>query len=63
MSFSDLIGDAGSKKVILLLILREFYFHKMNSRNWGATVAQAVVPDYGLDDWGSIPDRGRGFFF
>jgi hypothetical protein len=20
------------------------------------------VPDYGLDDWGSIPDRDRGFF-
>jgi hypothetical protein len=20
------------------------------------------VSDYGLDDWGSIPDRGRGFF-
>jgi hypothetical protein len=21
-----------------------------------------VVSDYGLNDWGSIPDRGRGFF-
>jgi hypothetical protein len=20
------------------------------------------VSDYGLDDWGSIPDKGRGFF-
>jgi hypothetical protein len=28
----------------------------------GAAVVQAVS-DYGLDDRGSIPDRGRGFFF
>jgi hypothetical protein len=26
----------------------------------GSGVAQS---DYGLDDWGLIPDRGRGFFF
>jgi hypothetical protein len=23
----------------------------------------SIVSDYGLDDWGSIPDRGRGFLF
>jgi hypothetical protein len=23
----------------------------------------SIVSGYGLDDWGSIPDRGRGFFF
>jgi hypothetical protein len=23
----------------------------------------SIVTDYGLDDRGSIPDRGRGFFF
>jgi hypothetical protein len=23
----------------------------------------SIVSDYGLDDRGSIPDRGRGFFF
>jgi hypothetical protein len=23
----------------------------------------SIVSDYGLDDQGSIPDRGRGFFF
>jgi hypothetical protein len=23
----------------------------------------SIVSDYGLDNWGSIPDRGRGFFF
>jgi hypothetical protein len=29
----------------------------------GATVAQSVqCLDYGLDNRGSIPDRGRGFF-
>jgi hypothetical protein len=29
----------------------------------GAAVAQSVQCDYGLDERGSIPDRGRGFFF
>jgi hypothetical protein len=23
----------------------------------------SIVSDYGLDDWGSIPERSRGFFF
>jgi hypothetical protein len=23
----------------------------------------SIVPDYGLDDQGSIPDKGREFFF
>jgi hypothetical protein len=27
------------------------------------TEGDAVVSDYGLDDRGSIPDRGREFFF
>jgi hypothetical protein len=31
------------------------------SRSWGSSVS--IVADYGLDDRGSIPDRGRGFFF
>jgi hypothetical protein len=25
--------------------------------------SDSIVSDYGLNDWGSIPDRGRGFFF
>jgi hypothetical protein len=29
-------------------------------RSWGSSVS--IVSDYGLDDRGSIPDRGRGFF-
>jgi hypothetical protein len=33
--------------------------HKAVSR--GSSVS--IVTDYGLDDRGSIPDRGRGFFF
>jgi hypothetical protein len=31
------------------------------SRSRGSLVS--IVSDYGLDDQGSIPDRGRGFFF
>jgi hypothetical protein len=30
-------------------------------RSQGSSVS--IVSDYGLDDRGSIPDRGRGFFF
>jgi hypothetical protein len=43
------------------------YFRKFISRYWmwgrsrGSSVS--IVTDYGLDDRGSIPDRGRGFFF
>jgi hypothetical protein len=29
-------------------------------RSWGSS--GCFVYDYGLDDRGSIPDRGRGFF-
>jgi hypothetical protein len=25
--------------------------------------SDSIVSDYRLDDWGLIPDRGRGFFF
>jgi hypothetical protein len=28
--------------------------------NWGSSVS--IVSDYRLDSWGSIPNRGRGFF-
>jgi hypothetical protein len=30
---------------------------------WSRGSSGSIVTDYGLDDWGSIPDRGRGFFF
>jgi hypothetical protein len=33
----------------------------MAARSRGILVS--IVSDYGLDDWGSIPDRGRRFFF
>jgi hypothetical protein len=29
--------------------------------SWGSS--ESIVTDYGLDDRGPIPDRGRGFFF
>jgi hypothetical protein len=42
------------------------HWRKLQKRSFtGAAVAQSVtiVSDYGPDDRGSIPDRGRGFFF
>jgi hypothetical protein len=30
---------------------------------WSRGSSVSIVSDYGLDDQGSIPDRGRGFFF
>jgi hypothetical protein len=31
--------------------------------HWNCGSSGIIVSDYGLDDRGSIPDRGRGFFF
>jgi hypothetical protein len=42
----------------LLLVL--FCFDTIITGSRGSSVS--VVHDYGLDDRGSIPDRGRGFF-
>jgi hypothetical protein len=30
---------------------------------WSCGSSGSIVSDYELDDRGSIPDRGRGFFF
>jgi hypothetical protein len=34
---------------------------------WATIMSQgssvSIVPDYGLDNWDSIPDRDRGFLF
>jgi hypothetical protein len=30
---------------------------------WSRGSSVSIVSDYGLDDRGSISDRGRGFFF
>jgi hypothetical protein len=43
---------------ILNYIILKLFFLK---RSRGSSVS--IVSDYGLDDGGSIPDRGRGFFF
>jgi hypothetical protein len=37
------------------------FFWLLIDRSLGSSVS--IVSDYGLDDRGSIPDRGRGFFF
>jgi hypothetical protein len=39
-------------------VLFLFYFIYRSRGSSGS-----IVSDYGLDDRGSIPDRGRGFFF
>jgi hypothetical protein len=33
------------------------------SRGWSRSSSSSIVSDYGLDDWGLLPERGRGFFF
>jgi hypothetical protein len=38
------------------LILQMFYI------KWSRGSSVSIVSDYGLDDRGSIPDRGTGFF-
>jgi hypothetical protein len=43
----------------MLIRIYEKLKHAIMSR--GSSVG--IVSDYGLDDRGSIPDRGRGFFF
>jgi Ca2+-binding EF-hand superfamily protein len=37
-------------------------FYHLWSRGSSGSIG-SIVSDYGLDDRGSIPDRGRGFFF
>jgi hypothetical protein len=36
---------------------------KLGSRRMSRGSSVSIVTDYELDDRGSIPDRGRGFFF
>jgi hypothetical protein len=54
------------RNVASLLIVRdgevvEKYYTTTHFRSRGSS--GSTVSDYGLDDRGSIPDRGRGFFF
>jgi hypothetical protein len=41
--------------------LAKFVYGKIYS--WSRGISGSVVSDYGLDDRGSIPDKGRGIFF
>jgi hypothetical protein len=36
---------------------------KHNIKEWSCGSSGSIMSDYGLDNRGSIPDRGRGFFF
>jgi hypothetical protein len=59
--------------VIDIALRRVVYRHSSASRSENIAVlivfirsrgsSGSIVSDYGLDDRGSIPDRGRGFFF
>jgi predicted component of type VI protein secretion system len=40
----------------------EIIFHNKLSEHESQGSSVSIVSDYGLDDRGSIPDRGRGFF-
>jgi hypothetical protein len=45
--------------VIIIIIVIILHYNTFGSR--GSSVS--IVSDYGLDEQGSIPKRGRGFFF
>jgi hypothetical protein len=47
----------------LEVICRASFIYKSNARKMSRGSSVSIVSDYGLDDRGSIPDRGRGFFF
>jgi hypothetical protein len=44
-----------------LQVILKIYTNRIREGSRGSSVS--IVTDYGLDDRGSIPDRGRGFFF
>jgi hypothetical protein len=47
--------------VTVLPAFMKFYLLLYTAGGQGSSVS--IVSDYGLDDRGSIPNRGRGFFF
>jgi hypothetical protein len=49
--------------VLQTWILVEMHFQIGTIVQWSRGSSDSIVSDYGLDDRGSIPDRGRGFFF
>jgi hypothetical protein len=48
-------------ELLFYVRLRTYDFLHNIIWGWGSSVS--IVTDYGLDDRGSIPDRGRGFSF
>jgi hypothetical protein len=42
---------------------RTLFNEELHNLHWSRGSSGSIVSDYGLDDRGSIPDRGRGFFF
>jgi hypothetical protein len=56
-NISEKYSDIVLNRPTLIVILLCLYLNKSRSSS------VSIVSDYGLDDRGSIPNRGRGFFF
>jgi hypothetical protein len=52
------VGKDKMLKIIIRLFLIILY--RTRARSWDSSVN--IMTDHGLEDRGSIPDRGKGFF-
>jgi hypothetical protein len=56
--------EASITNLQIVHIYAAFSYNKISTPSlWSCGSSGSIVSDYGLDDRGSIPDRGRGFFF
>jgi hypothetical protein len=65
MKFASLEAGAVSNGVLQDTVQNEqpiYQFSFSVPIYWSRGSSVSIVSDYGLDDRGSIPDRGRGFF-
>jgi hypothetical protein len=50
------------KRMYSISVIQKLYKAKKQvERSRGSSVS--IVSEYGLDGWGLIPDKGKGFFF
>jgi hypothetical protein len=57
------IRDWVGKRVVLVLLVRQIITMPLAGFMSRSQSSFSIVPDYGLDNQGSIPSRGKGFFF
>jgi hypothetical protein len=50
-------GERDDSDAFAVLLTLDFQFDALKR-----SITVSIVSDYGLDNRGSIPDRGRGFF-